>query len=324
MSWPYIVLSREYGIHTSMYNKSYVWTTLMNHISRTDEEIFKSSGINLVYLGPTVYGIIRDICTPQPDPIVIKPRPSTNSSKRAGKTMCRDSFRGHGRNYSNRARRNTEQQRGTRSDRPHTLSKSWRANYGISATNITTRKVRISRQPIDYVSLNDGYDNEEEPQARKKRRKESYQPRNAPSATRISAHRRMGSPNTASTEGDVTVDTPAPVPSMSAPLSGPAQADNTLPDLVVNRPGVLDADYQPPAATNTLEDLEAASTLLSLGDSLEDTLEEDDENALLMPIGGANNPEDIAPQPIRLDQASVDNTIAGLVETEELKKDTEK
>ena len=63
--------------------------------------------------------------------------------------------------------------------------------------------------------------------------------------------------------------------------------------------------------------------LLSLGDSLEDTLEEDDDNALLMPIGGANNPEDIAPQPIRLDRNSVDNTIAELVETEELKKSTE-
>ena len=127
----------------------------------------------------------------------------------------------------------------------------------------------------------------------------------------------MGSLNTTSTEGDVTVDTPSTVPSTPAPLSGPAQSDNTLPDLVANRPGVLEADYQPLAATNTLEDLEAASTLLSLGDSLEDTLEEDDENALLMPIGGANNPEDIAPQPIHLDQASVDNTIAGLVEMED-------
>ena len=64
--------------------------------------------------------------------------------------------------------------------------------------------------------------------------------------------------------------------------------------------------------------------LLSLGESLEDMLEEDDENYLLMPIGGANNPEDIPPQPIHLDQVSMDNTIAGLVETEELRKDTEK
>ena len=58
-------------------------------------------------------------------------------------------------------------------------------------------------------------------------------------------------------------------------------------------------------------------------DSLEDTLEEDDDNALLMPIGGANNLEDIVPEPIRLDQHSVDNTIAELIETEELKKSIE-
>ena len=227
-------LSRKYGIHTSVYNKSYVWTTLMNHLSRTDEEIFRLSGINLVYLGPTVYGIIRDIRAPQPDLIVIKPRPSVNSSKRAGKTTCRDSSRGRSRNYSNKARHNTEQQRGTRSDRPQTLSESRCANYGISTMNITTRKVRISRQPIDYVSLNDGYDEEEEPQAKKKWRKESYRPRSAPSASRISAHNRMGSSNTTSTEGDVTVNMPPAVPSTSASLSGPAQADNTLPDLVVN------------------------------------------------------------------------------------------
>ena len=75
-----------------------------------------------------------------------------------------------------------------------------------------------------------------------------------------------------------------------------------------------------PAATNTAEDLEAANALLSLGDSLEDTLEYDDDNALLMLIGGANKPEDIAPQPIRLDRYSVDNTIAELIETDKLKK----
>ena len=40
-----------------------------------------------------------------------------------------------------------------------------------------------------------------------------------------------------------------------------------------------------------------------------------------MPIGGINVPEDIAPEPLRLDQVSVDNVIAGIVETEELEKD---
>ena len=43
---------------------------------------------------------------------------------------------------------------------------------------------------------------------------------------------------------------------------------------------------------------------MSLGDTLEDTLDDDDDdNALLMPIGGTNNPEDVAPQPVRLDQS---------------------
>ena len=161
-------LARKYGIHTSVYNKSYVWTTLMNHVSRTDEEIFKLSGINLVYLGPTVYGIIREIHAPQPGTVVLKPGPSTNSSKCSGKTTCRDSSRSGGRKYSNKARRNTEAQRGTNKDRLKTLSEKRWANYGISDTNITTRKVRISRQPVDYVSLNDGYDEEEEPQPEEK------------------------------------------------------------------------------------------------------------------------------------------------------------
>ena len=109
-------LSRKYGIHTSVYNKSYVWTTLMNHITRTDEEIFKLSGINLVYLGPTVYGIIREICAPQPGSVVCKPTSSTNSSKHTGKTTCRDSSHSRGRKSTNRAKHNTEQQRSIQRD----------------------------------------------------------------------------------------------------------------------------------------------------------------------------------------------------------------
>ena len=73
---------------------------------------------------------------------------------------------------------------------------------------------------------------------------------------------------------------------------------------------------------NTEEDLEAASTLLSLSDTLEDMLDEGDENALLMPIGGANAPEDVAPQPLRLDQISVDNAIAGIISMEQQDKNT--
>ena len=46
---------------------------------------------------------------------------------------------------------------------------------------------------------------------------------------------------------------------------------------------------------STEEDLKAASTLLSLGDTHDNTLDYDDENAQLMPIGGINVLVDIAP-----------------------------
>ena len=63
-------------------------------------------------------------------------------------------------------------------------------------------------QPFDYVSLNDGYDEEKEPQLRKKRCKESNRLRSAPSASRISANRIKDSQNTATLEGCVTIDKP--------------------------------------------------------------------------------------------------------------------
>ena len=50
-------LSRKIGIHTAMFNKSYIWTTLGDHITCTDEEIIQLCDVNLVFLGPTHYGI---------------------------------------------------------------------------------------------------------------------------------------------------------------------------------------------------------------------------------------------------------------------------
>ena len=314
-------LSRKYGIHTSVYNKSYVWTTLMNHMSRSDDEIFRLSGVNLVYLGEMTYGIIREIHAPQLDVINPAPKPHGHLSKKSGKVTCRDSSRG--RKSSNRGKNSKNS--GNRGMRPQSLSESRRTNYGITSTNVTTRSVRSSRRKIDYVSLNDGYDDEDSTPA-KKCHKESYRPRSAPSATRMSTHKRMNSPETPAAEELSAV----PSTSNDTPLSGVSTTDNTLPDLVVNQPQNVSllptADLnvqQQPLAMNTLEDLEAASTLLSLGDTLEETLEDDDDNALLMPIGGTNNPEDVVPQPLRLDQLSVNNAIAGIVDAEQTKKDEE-
>ena len=211
--------------------------------------------------------------------------------------------------------------------RTQSLSESRCTNYGITPTNANTRSVRSSRRKIDYVSLNDGYDDEDSTPANK-RKKESFRPRSAPSATRLTAHKRMNSPEITksselsavpSTSGETPLSgVSVPTTSDETPLSGVPTTDNTLPDLVVIPP----LDLNAPTATNTFEDLEAASTLLSLGDTLEETLDDDDnDNALLMPIGGSNNPEDVALQPLRLDQVSVDNAIARIVNAEQTELD---
>ena len=66
----------------------------MEHINRSDEEIIALCGVNLVFLGPTIYGIIRDIRTPQLETNLLPPRPIGQSSKRDKKVTCRDSTRG--------------------------------------------------------------------------------------------------------------------------------------------------------------------------------------------------------------------------------------
>ena len=314
-------LSRKHGIHTSVFNKSYVWTTLMNHMNRPDDEIISLSGINLVYLGATTYGIVRDIETPHPHP---QPNPTPPkmpgyTSKRANKVTCRSGS--HGRKTSGKC--STGRGRGNHGKASQTLSESRQENYGIIATNVTLRSVQSSRQPIDYVSLNDGYE-DETPSPSKKRRKESHRPRSAPSATRLSAHKRMNSPESTALDGEnPTTDTFTAVPTPStSTLEGIPNVDEQLPDLVLPPPGNAPGNKLPVNVGNTEEDLEAASTLLSLGDTLEDTVDEGDENALLMPIGGANVPEDVAPQPLRLDQISVDNAIVGLIETAPLEEDS--
>ena len=59
-------LSRKYGVQTVIFNKSYVWTTLADHVLRSDEEIISLCGVNLLFLDETTCGIIRKIRAPNP------------------------------------------------------------------------------------------------------------------------------------------------------------------------------------------------------------------------------------------------------------------
>ena len=84
-------LSRKYGIHTVIFNKSYVWTTLADHVLCSDEEIISLCGVNLVFLDYTTYGIIRDIRAPNPNYTKKMSPIPTPAHKKSSKMTCRDS-----------------------------------------------------------------------------------------------------------------------------------------------------------------------------------------------------------------------------------------
>ena len=132
-------LSRKHGVHTAIFNKSYVWTTLADHVLPSDEEIIALCGVNLVFLDYTTYGIIKDIRAPNPTDTKKTPAP-TLVHRKSSKTTCRDSTRKQMK--QTRLKPNT-----TCRKRARTLGESRQETFGISAP---VRTVRSNRQTIDH------------------------------------------------------------------------------------------------------------------------------------------------------------------------------
>ena len=192
--------------------------------------------------------------------------------------------------------------------------------------------MRTGLQPVDYLSLNDGL--EEEPVTNSRERKQTtHRPRSAPSATRVATQKNTVLPEAKDTDKRSLKPSSSKlsaVPSTSTAnnstvpdLTGiPTPLDtNNLPDLVVNREALNpEPDTSKTAdSVSTEEEMDAIDALLSLGDVCEDMLDEDD-NAQLMPVGAPTNIVDVAPVPVRLDQLNVDTAIAGIMQTEELEQ----
>ena len=256
-------LSRKHGVHTAVFNKSYVWTTLSEHTQRSDEEIMSLCGINLVFLDHTTYGIIKNIRAPNPrtdDINKIPPTPAQYQKKQRGKTMCRDNSQGRHPRKRSEDKNNT-----THGSKLTTLSESRHATFGITAP--ATRSVRSSRQPIDYLTLNDGLD-EDTPISPKRRKKNTYRPRSGPSATQqaVAQNQTVSQESHTATALPVVPILPAaPANTERTKLSG-VPDEQGLPDLVIdhdNNPEYPTTTQEAEAAS-TEEELEAANTLLSL------------------------------------------------------------
>ena len=270
---------------------------------------------------------------------------TVTSTTRSRKTTCRDDkingSKKHERSGQGRGKQPTGRT-APKVKRTQTLSESCSQLFGI--TPPVTRSLHTRQNPIDYVSLNDGFDDETEAPTRKKRH-ESHRPRSEPSATRVAAQKNspqakdsmnkvnaskptaltgvpkpsIPSPEVPSTLTGVQqvtnpdVDKPTSLPdassqSITVPVPDPSNPNpDTLPDLVNIR--TIDTE-------NTEEERDAIDDLLSLGGSGENQIDEDD-NAALMPIGAPTDIVDAAPVPILLDQVNVDNAIANIINTEQ-------
>ena len=269
-----------------------------------------------MFLDETMYGIIKNIQVPNPEEIHQLTPTTTVGHKKAAKKTCRESRRGK-----------TVKKSETKpkwEKRSRTLSESRQVTFGIAPPPVISRSVCSNRKNIDYLTLNDGLEDNEVPSP-KRRRKATYRPRSGPSSTRQAARKYTASPESQCVKDTGTNSTLPAVPpavSKSTPsdeLTGiPNETDDQiLPDLVLKH-----EEPNTTQAVSTEEEMDAAAALLSLGEVGNKTLDDNNENAELMPIGGQNVPLDIAPWPIRLDQLSVDNAIAEMTQANDQLEDT--
>ena len=204
------------------------------------------------------------------------------------------------------------------------MSESCQVTFGIVPPPATSRSIRSNRQNIDYLTLNDGLE-DNEVSSPKCRCKATYRPGSGPSSTRQAARKYTTSSESQgvkSTGSNITLPTVPPSASSSKPSDEltdiPSKIDDqNLPDLVLEH-----EDPDATQAVSTEEEMDVVEALLSLGEMGNDIPDDNNENAELMPIGGQNVPLDITPQPIRLDQLNVDNAIAIMIQAEDQLKDT--
>ena len=210
------------------------------------------------------------------------------------------------------------------------MSESRSQNFGITPPSSTTCTLRSGLQPVDYVTLNDGFDDEPTVNPRKRKRV-THQPRSAPSATRVAAQKHTTTPEAkeaSNKHNKESNNTLSGIPSSGIPststthtttdtdLTGVPGSENRLPDLVTDHESDIAKTVDP---VSMEEELEIADALLSLGEVQDDTIK-DDDNSQLMPVGAPTSITDVAPVPVMLDQINVYNAIAGIKEAEELDK----
>ena len=187
-------LSKMSQKHTAILNKSFPWSTLSNYIRYNDMEIIQRSSVVLAYVGVNKYAVLRPAWTVKPsEPST--PNSQTNSSKTrkkktVAKTTCRSGNKRTKKSDNTPAKSDAQPTR-----RARTLAEKRLNQYGIKGSETAPSRTTRKRH-VDYLKLNDGYDEPEyEPVSPKPKRKRSYVPsRSGPSSMRQRAQTTVTSP----------------------------------------------------------------------------------------------------------------------------------
>ena len=311
-------LARFTGHHALVYTNDFCWSTLLNQFRLSEDALYERSKVKLVYVGHHMFNELKDIRLPKPSP----PEPALTTKSVAKKQ-----------------KRNKRSKKVTsRGDKPKPKRTKKSVEPVGSMTPVPLRPTRRNRKNIDYFKLNDGLDEPvvESPK-HKKQKPYSPPPRAGPSTTRQAARKRKSSyditeemklpdlvSNTCRSDAlnDGTINDP-PSKSKRAKLTAveqasndpvvssiiPASDDTSEPEKTTLQPNVEPIGHDTCTTTDEEDAIEALLALSELPGT-SNTVDVQNDNEQLMPIGNFNTGIDINPVEIKLGTDDVAKAIA--------------
>ena len=313
-------LARFTGHHALVYTNDFCWSTLLNQFRLSEDALYERSKVKLVYVGHHMFNELKDIRLPKPSP----PEPALTTKSVAKKQKP-----------NKRSKKVT-----SRGDKPKPKRTKKSAELVGSMTPAPLRPTRRNRKSIDYFKLNDGLDESvvESPK-QKKHKPYSPPPRAGPSTTQQAARKRKSSyditeemklpdlvsntcksdalnggtindpPSKSTRAKTLAVEQTSNDPVVSSNI--PASDEISEPEKTTVQPNVEPIGHDTCTTTDEEDAIEALLALGELPDS-SNTVNMQNENEQLMPIGNFNTGMDINPVEIKLGTDDVAKAIAEL------------
>ena len=319
-------LARFTGHHVLVYTNDFCWSTLLNQFRLSEDALYERSKVKLVYVGHHMFTELKDIHLPRPTPSVPAQTPKSVANKPKP---------------NKRSKKVT-----TRGDKPKRTKKSGEPIKSVTLQ--PPRLPRRNRKSVDYFKLNDGLDEPvAESPKQKKLKPYSPPPRTGPSTTRQAARKKelcqdiaeemklldlVSNTSTSDALNGRTLTDPPRKSSrtqtlgqLNAPMTNPIvekthndfakgssipTSDVTSePEKTTVQPSVESKGHD---TCTTTDEEDAIEALLALGELPETstTVDMQNDNEQLMPIGNFNTGIDINPMEIKLGTDDVAKAIA--------------